>query len=82
MWEIHRIRQRIDIFIDRCFGPNFDPKSERDKEFIDRVHAEDEAAIVGGKLTPTHMLPYLLKKCMCRRTIRAGSPHVVRQDRQ
>jgi SAM-dependent methyltransferase len=52
----------IDIFIDRCFGPNFDPKSERDKEFIDRVHAEDEAAIVGGKLTPTHMLAVFVKK--------------------
>ncbi len=52
----------VDIFVDRCFGPNFDPKSEWDKEFIDRVHAEDEEAIVSGKLTPTHMLAVFVKK--------------------
>lgn len=52
----------IDIFIDRCFGNIFDVNSEWDKNFIDRVHAEDESAIVGGAITPTHMLGVFVKK--------------------
>jgi SAM-dependent methyltransferase len=46
----------IDIFVDRCFGHHFNPDSKWDKEFIDRVHAEDEKGLKSGRLTPTHML--------------------------
>ena len=46
----------IDIFVDRCFGHNFDPSVEWDRTFIDRVHAEDEMGLLQGKLTPTHMM--------------------------
>jgi SAM-dependent methyltransferase len=45
----------IDVFTDRAFGHNFDVASERDRDFIDRVHARDEAEIRAGRLTPTHM---------------------------
>jgi hypothetical protein len=45
----------IDPFVDRCVGHNFDANEERDRAFIDRVHAFDEQAIVSGALTPTHM---------------------------
>ena len=51
----------IDIFVDRCFGYNFNMKSELDLEFIDRVHAEDEAGLKSGKLTPTHMIAVFAK---------------------
>jgi len=46
----------IDPFIDRSFGPHFDPGKEWDRDFIDRVHARDEAEILAGHIKPTHML--------------------------
>ncbi len=45
----------MDIFVDRGFGPNFNKDGEWDRDFIDRVHACDEQAILSGRLTPTHM---------------------------
>ncbi|MBZ5579901.1 MAG: putative Ig domain-containing protein [Acidobacteriia bacterium] len=45
----------IDIFVDRCFGHNFDAEGCWDRAFIDRVQAFDEQAILSGVLTPTHM---------------------------
>jgi len=46
----------IDPFVDRSFGPNFSVDREWDRDFIDRVHARDEAALARGEITPTHML--------------------------
>ena len=46
----------IDPFVDRSFGPNFSVERNWDRDFIDRVHARDEAAILSGAITPTHML--------------------------
>ena len=51
----------IDVFVDRAFGPNFNRESEWDRDFIDRVHAEDEDALMNGKLTPTHMFAVFAK---------------------
>lgn len=45
----------INPFIDRSIGYSFDVQREWDREFIDRVHAFDEKAILGGNLTPTQM---------------------------
>lgn len=49
----------VDPFLDRAFGPNFDPTSERDRDFIDRVHARDEEGIQRGEWPPTHILAVL-----------------------
>lgn len=46
----------IDPFIDRGFGPHFDPEKEWDRGFIDRVHQRDDAEIQTGTIKPTHML--------------------------
>ena len=46
----------IDIFIDRGFGPNFNPDNEWDRAFIDRVHALDVEEIESGRIKPTHMI--------------------------
>lgn len=46
----------IDPFIDRGFGPHFDPEKEWDRTFIDRVHARDEAEMLAGTIKPTHVL--------------------------
>lgn len=49
----------IDVFIDRGFGHNFDAESAEDREFIDRIHAADEEAMLKGSITPTHMVAAL-----------------------
>ncbi len=49
----------IDPFIDRGFGHHFDPQRQWDRDFIDRVHARDEAELRAGNITPTHMLAVL-----------------------
>ncbi|MES1260649.1 MAG: class I SAM-dependent methyltransferase [Acidobacteriota bacterium] len=49
----------IDPYIDRGFGPNFDVNSERDRAFIDRVHACDQREMRAGRVKPTHMLAVL-----------------------
>ena len=46
----------IDPFVDRIYGPNFDPEDRDDAAFIDAVARLDEAAIDLGLLTPTHMI--------------------------
>jgi ubiquinone/menaquinone biosynthesis C-methylase UbiE len=52
----------IFVFIERCFGHNFDVTAEWDKAFIDRVHARDEAGILSGELKPTSMLAVLTRQ--------------------
>lgn len=46
----------IAPFIDRGIGHNFDADGDWDRDFIDRVHARDEAEIHAGRIKPTHML--------------------------
>jgi SAM-dependent methyltransferase len=52
----------IDIFVDRSFGPNFDPERAWDRDFIDRVHALDVEQIENGTLKPTHMYAALTRR--------------------
>jgi hypothetical protein len=52
----------VDIFIDRSFGPNFDPEREWDRNFIDRVHALDQAELESGRVKPTHIYAALTRK--------------------
>ena len=52
----------VDPFIDRGFGPHFDAASEWDRAFIDRVHARDEAELLAGRITPTHMMAVLRRR--------------------
>jgi SAM-dependent methyltransferase len=52
----------IDPFIDRNFGPNFDPNNEWDRNFIDRVHALDMTELEAGRIKPTHMMAVMKKK--------------------
>ena len=45
----------IDIFVDRCFGHNFDVSDENDLAFIDGIQKLDQEKIEQGELKPTHM---------------------------
>jgi SAM-dependent methyltransferase len=51
----------IDIFVDRCFGHNYDPNSKWDTDFIDRVHLADEENLEKGVIKPTHMTAAMVK---------------------
>jgi SAM-dependent methyltransferase len=46
----------IDPFIDRGIGHHFNPEREWDRDFIDRIHARDEAELQAGRIKPTHMM--------------------------
>jgi SAM-dependent methyltransferase len=54
----------VDPFIDRSFGHHFDADSAQDRAFIDRVHERDEAEILAGRITPTHMMASLRRKSL------------------
>ncbi len=45
-----------DTFIDRGFGPNFDPANPQDTKFIDYIEITNEQLISDGILKPTTML--------------------------
>jgi SAM-dependent methyltransferase len=46
----------IDIFVDRGFGHNFDPKNPEDVAFIERLGALDEQMVDEGKVKPCQMI--------------------------
>jgi SAM-dependent methyltransferase len=46
----------IAPFVDRTFGPNFDPAVPADTALIDAIHARDVAGMREGRITPTQML--------------------------
>src|SRR5262249_40045150 len=65
----------IDIFIDRTYGPNFDPNNDCDRSFIDRVQALDQREIESGRIKPTHMLAAMTKQASSRaKTFKHLSP--------
>jgi len=45
----------VDVFIDRVYGPNFNPEKEWDREFIDRAQDLDVREIDAGRVKPTHI---------------------------
>ena len=51
----------IDVFVDRNFGPNFNPTNKWDTDFIDAVHQFDEESIRNGLIKPTHMRAVMRK---------------------
>lgn len=46
----------VTPFVDRSFGHHFDANGAWDRDFIDRVHARDQAEIEAGRIKPTHMM--------------------------
>lgn len=46
----------IDPFVDRVYGPNFDPDDPGDTTFIDAIAKFDEAGIDAQVFSPTHLV--------------------------
>src|SRR5262249_55515944 len=51
----------VDLFIDRCFGHNFDPNKPADLAFMDVIAQVDELLLEAGYLKPTHILAAMTK---------------------
>lgn len=64
----------IDPFVDRVYGPNFDPGRIEDARFIDAVAHIDDGAIDLGLLTPTHLIATFRLRPVDRRYPRDRSP--------
>jgi hypothetical protein len=52
----------VDVFIDRCFGPNYDPTSVDDISFIDSLQASEDRLLEAQKITPTSMIAIMGKE--------------------
>jgi SAM-dependent methyltransferase len=63
----------ITPFVDRAFGHHFDAARVWDREFIDRVHARDEAEMLAGTIKPTNLIAAL---CNDRRVIPQVRAHL------
>jgi ubiquinone/menaquinone biosynthesis C-methylase UbiE len=64
----------IDPFVDRVYGPNFDPDDEQDRRFIETVAALDDAAIDLHLITPTHLVATFRNRPVACRYPRDRSP--------
>ena len=51
-----------DLFIDRSFGPNYDPANPQDAAFIDYVQQLNEKLIYEGILKPTSMIAVMVNE--------------------
>jgi SAM-dependent methyltransferase len=51
----------VDVFVDRGYGHNFDPDSERDRAFVDFLQLLDDRLIDGGRTKPTTMFAVMCK---------------------
>jgi len=51
----------LDIFIDRSYGHHLNADDPKDRDFIDRLHAHDEAGLLDGRWKPTHILAVMTR---------------------
>lgn len=51
-----------DIFIDRRFGPNFDPSSSANRQLLDRIAAIEAKLLREGAIKPTRMLAVVRRR--------------------
>jgi hypothetical protein len=52
----------IDVFVDRDYGPNFNPKDDGDRLLIDTLESINDVLVDLGVITPTMMFASVMKK--------------------
>lgn len=52
----------IDVFVDRCFGPNFDVNNDDDAFLLRRIAFLNDVLLDAGLIKPTMMLAYFVKQ--------------------
>jgi SAM-dependent methyltransferase len=71
----------IDPFVDRVYGPNFDPQNSEDTAFIEALATIDDATIDLGVTTPTHMFAaFHTEPVECRYPRRRSPERTVRRS--
>lgn len=60
-WKFFGFGGMIDVFVDRCFGPNFDVKNNDDAFLLRRMGFLNEVLLDAGLIKPTMMLGYFVK---------------------
>ena len=60
-WKFYGFGGVMDVFVDRCFGPNFDIKNDDDCFLIRRIGFLNEILLNAGLVKPTMMLAYFVK---------------------
>lgn len=71
----------IDPFVDRAFGPHFQPEKRWDRDFIDRVHQRDQFSIEAGLIAPTHLLAVMRKSNVNQSSYENVAPAVCIESR-
>ena len=61
-WKFLGFGGMIDVFVDRCFGPHFDPKDPDDAFLVRRIGMLNEVLLDAGLITPTMMLGWFTKQ--------------------
>jgi SAM-dependent methyltransferase len=70
----------IDVFVDRCFGPNFDVNNDDDAFLLRRIAFLNDVLLDAGLIKPTMMLAYFVKQPVAEICFRNRSAHAaVRQ---
>lgn len=69
-----------DPFLDRGFGPNYDPTKAPDTAFIDYLHETNEQLISEGILKPTSMVTVMRNEKMEPRIYKHWSPQFAIRD--
>jgi SAM-dependent methyltransferase len=72
-----------DPFVDRVYGPNFDPDKPEDLAVIDAIGRLDDAAIDLGLVTPTHLIgAFRVEPVPCRYPRSRSPERTLRQPDQ
>lgn len=70
----------IDNFVDRNFGPNYDPRNPTDTAFIDYLQSLDDKLISEGILKPTTMIAVMCNEEKSPRINKNWSPSFALRD--
>jgi SAM-dependent methyltransferase len=60
-WKFFSFGGMVDVFVDRCFGPNFDIADEDDLFLVQRIGLLNDILLDLGAIKPTMMLAYFVK---------------------
>lgn len=60
-WKFLGFGGGIDVFVDRCFGGNFDPANPDDVFLLNRIGLLNDLLLDAGLIKPTMMLAYFTK---------------------
>ena len=60
-WKFFGFGGAVDVFVDRCFGPNLNPANQDDAFLLRRIGFLNELLLDAGLLKPTMMLAYFTK---------------------